>query len=397
MSTEMREYLRNEAAYLEEAGLMRQEVVVEAPPGTMITLGKRPLLNLCSTDYLGLSTNPEVKRAAMAALDYFGLGPGASRLLAGTLPLHVQLEKALTQFLGTEDTLVFPSGYHAATGVFEALLNDKDQLFCDEQLQVGVADGVRLSRARVFQYRSRDVHDLEDRLRRSRAARFRVIVTDGVFPLEGSTALLSAICSLAQKYDAMVVVEDSHGIGVLGPGGRGTAAQYGVTTDLGLIIGGFAQTLGGGEGGFVSGASEVVTWLRQKSRPHLTANALSPASTAAALKALELAAAGAELRTKLQHNAQLFRDGLTQAGFLLGGATEHPSIPIMLGDAISTQRMADLLFRKGVFAMGFCHPVVPEGAARIRAHVTVKHGEKEIRTAITAFAEAGRELRLLSR
>lgn len=393
MSKAMLEFLRTETRNLEQAGLLRKELVLESPQGATITVGRRELLNFCSSDYLGLSNHPEVKRAAKAAVDAFGAGTASPRAVTGTLAMHVELERAVSRFLGTEDTLVFPSGYHAATGLFESLVSEKDHVFCDALAQPAIADGVRLCRGRVYSFRHRDMHDLEERLRRSRSARFRLIVTDGVFPLDGSTAHLAAICNLAEQYDAMVVVEDGQGVGVLGPQGRGTADLLGVSSQVHLTCGGFSHALGGGAGGFASGRKEIVAWLRQKSRPYLTSAALPPGSAAAALKAVELAGLHPELRVALIEQVRLLRSALQDAGFRLLGS-DHPAVPVVLGDAVATQRMADLLFKKGIFAMGFCHPVVPEGSARIRLQVSVKHSEKALRGAAAAFAEAARELGL---
>ncbi len=393
MSRALLEFLRTEANNLEQAGLLRREMVVEAPKGTTFTFNRKELLNLCSTDFLGLGSHPEVKRAAKAAIDTFGVGLAASRAVTGTLGLHVELEKAVAKFLGTEDALVFASAYHAATGVFESLLGEKDYLVCDGQLNAGLADGVKLCRARVFQYRNGDMGELEDRLRRSRSARFRVIITDGVFPLEGTIAPLASICELAEKYEAVVMVDDSQGLGVLGAKGRGCAELFEVGKRVELTVGSFAHALGAGEGGFVAGKKEIVAWLRQKSRPHLTSNALSPAAAAAALQALELAAAQ-ELRDQLNENARIFREGLRAEGFKLIDSL-HPTVSVLLGDAVATQRMADLLFRKGIFAMGFCHPVVPEGSARIRAQVTRAHTPKDLTVAASTFGAAARELKVL--
>ncbi len=394
MSRALVDFLRTEANNLEQAGLLRKERPVELGRGATVSLGKKELLNFCSSDYLGLSNHPEVKSAAKAAIDVFGAGLSSSRMVAGTLPLHGELEREVSKLLGTDETLVFPSGYHAATGVFESLLSDKDYLICDARLAPNLADGVKLCRARVFQYRSGDLADLEDRLRRSRVARFRVVVTDGVFPMDGTLAPLAGICALAEKYEAIVVVEDGQGVGVLGAQGRGTAELLGLSAQVTLTVGDFGHALGGGEGGFVSGRKELIAWLRQKARPHLTSTALSPAATAGALEALRLAGAGGVLRRQLSENARAFSEALTVQGFQVLESA-HPTVSVLLGDAVATQRMADLLLRKGVYAMGFCHPVVPEGAARIRALVTVRHNADELRAAAGTFGVAARELRLL--
>lgn len=374
------ELLTTEATHLEQAGLLRRPLDV----------GASELVNLASNDYLGLTTHSELKKAAKSAIDSHGVGLASPRMVGGNLGLHGELEAALTKFLGTEDTLVFPSGYHAGTGLLESLVGDRDYVFCDEQTDPSLADGIRLSRAKVFSYRTNDMDHLEDRLKRSRAARFRVIATDGVFPLDGTTANLAAICALGEKYDALVVVDDRHGIGVLGAKGRGAAEKLGVAGKVDAITGTFGVALGGGAGGFVSGRKAIVGWLRQKSRPHLVSTSLAPASAAAALKAIEVVRDDDGLRESLATNVRIFRSGLTEAGLKVI-ASDHPAVAVVLGDAVTTQRMADLLFKKGVFAMGFCHPVVPEGAARIRAQVTAKHTQKALKAAVATFTEAFKE------
>jgi glycine C-acetyltransferase len=390
VSPPLLKFLRLEMKNLEQAGLLRPELVLESPHGPTFTVEQREVLNLCSSDYLGLSSHPQVRQAAQAALATYGVGLGAPRAVAGTLALHAELERALSRFLGTEDTVVFGSGHHAATGLFESLLSDRDYLFCDAQVGPSLADGIRLCRAKVLPYRTRDVADLEDRLRRSRSARFRVIVTDGVFPLEAATAPLADICALAQRYDALVVVEDGHGIGVLGSNGRGTPELLGVGDQVDVVSGSFGHALGSA-GGFVSGRKEITAWLRQKSRPYLSASALAPAAAAATLQALELIGIQPALRSGMRAKVHGFKAALVQQGLqVLGGA--HPTLALVLGDAVTTQRTADLLFRKGVFVMGFCHPVVPEGAARLCMQVTGRHGAEALAEAADKLGACVREL-----
>ncbi len=306
----------------------------------------------------------------------------------------MELERAITRFLGTEDTLLHASGYHANTGLLESLLSDRDYVFADGQIEPALADGVRLCRARVLSYRSNDMDHLEDRLKRSRQARFRAIVTPGVFPLDGVAANLGALCALAERYDAVVAVDDAHGIGVLGKTGRGTPEAAGVSDRIDVVTGTFGHALGGGAGGFCSGRKEIVGWLRQKSRPYLASTAPPPAAAAAALKAIGIAAGEPKLREQLRENARFFRTALTEAGFrVIEG--EHPAVAVILGDAVTTQKMADHLFRGGVFAMGFCHPVVAEGTARLRALVSARHTQKTLKAAVTAMAQAARDIGLI--
>jgi glycine C-acetyltransferase len=387
------EFLGTEAKHLEQAGLLRHEPLLSSAPGPTITVNERELINFASSDYLGLSHHPELKKAAISAIDTWGIGLASPRMAAGTLPLHAELERTLAQFLGTGDALLYPSGYHANTGLFESLLTDRDYLFCDEMIRPSLADGVRLCRARVYSYRNQDMEHLEDRLRRSRSARFRIIATDGIFPLSGLVANLRDIFGLAAKYNALVAVDDSQGIGVVGEHGRGTHDLLGLTDRIDLVTGTFGAALGGGAGGFVAGRKEIVTWLRQKSRAYLSSTALPPASVAAALKAVELLRTEPQLRETLDMNVKLFRDALAEHG-LWTAEGDHPAVAVLIRHAVAAQRLTDFLYRKGVFAIGFCHPVVPEGAARIRAQITVRHSQKDLSKAADAFAEGATELKI---
>jgi glycine C-acetyltransferase len=387
------EFLGTEARNLEQAGLLRREPPLASPQGPVVKVGERPLINLASSDYLGLANHPEMKKAAIGAIEEWGIGLASPRMAVGTVTLHIELERMLARFLGTGDALVFPSGYHSNTGLFESLLSDRDYLFCDELIRPSLADGIRLSRTRVYSYRNQDMEHLEDRLRRSRSARFRVIVTDGVFPLSGLVANLSEIYTLAAKYNALVVVDDSHGVGVLGEGGRGTHLELGLTDRIDIVTGSFGHALGGGAGGFVAGRSEIIGWLRQKSRAYLASTALAPVAAATALKALEILRTEPELRVTLSMNVRLFRDGLAEHG-LWTAEGEHPAVAVLIRHAVAAQKLTDYLYRRGVFAIGFCHPVVPEGAARIRAQVTAKHSQKDLSMAADAFSEGVRELKI---
>ncbi len=393
MSKRILTFLSTEVQNLEQAGLLRREIAVQSPPGPIVTVGNKELLNLATGDYLGLAGHAGVKRAAKTAIDAFGVGTASPRMVTGTLPIHLELERALTRFLHTEETVVLGSGYHANTGLFESLLSDRDYIFCDEETHPSLADGVRLSRAKVFSYRTNDMDHLEDRLKRSRAARFRFIVTDGVLPLAGLVANLKAIYDLAQKYDALVVVDDGQGVGVLGATGRGAHEELGLGSQIDLLTGTFSNALGGGAGGYVSGRRDIITWLRQKSRPYLVSAALAPAAAAAALEALRACEAETGLRTELRQNIELTRTTLTERGFKITGG-QHPILIVLTGDAVATQRMSDLLYRKGILVMGFCHPVVPEGAARLRLQISAKHAQRALRNAIHAMEEARRELKL---
>lgn len=381
------EFLHNQNRRLDVDAALKREQTLDSPTGAGIMLGGKHLVNLASSDYLGLANHPVVKDAAVTALQKYGVGLASTRLITGTLPIHLALEKAIASWLGTDDAVVFASGYQANTGLFEALLGERDFIFCDEMIRPSLADGIRLSRARVFTYRNRDLQHLQDRLRRSRTARFRIIATDGVFPLDGSAAPLEDIYRLAEQYDALVAVDDSHGVGVWGAGGRGTHVELGVTAKPHVITGTFGHALGGGAGGFVACPSVMATWIRQRSRPYLTSTSLPPASAAAALKAVELAKQAEKSRESLMEKVRFFRLALERHGFhLLPG--KHPAIAVHVGDATVTQKLTDALYQKGAYALGFCHPVVPEGAARIRAQVTIGHTEATLENTAAAFAEA---------
>jgi glycine C-acetyltransferase len=387
------EFLAHEVKHLDHAGLLRRDPQLTSAPGPTVKIDGWELLNLASSDYLGLSTHAEVTKAAVAAIEKWGVGAMAPRMAGGSSPVHSELELTLATFLGTEEALLYPTGYHASAGVFESLLSDRDYVFCDEQVQPGVADGVRLSRARVYSYRNRDLVHLEDRLKRSRAARFRVIVTDGVFPLSGLTADLVEIYRLATRYGAIVAVDDSHGIGVLGESGRGTHDHLGLNERIDLVTGTFDCALGGGAGGFVAGRREVVSWLRQKSRPHLASMAVAPSVCAAVLRSFDLLRSEPHTRAQVLANVKLFRDALANNG-LWTTEGEHPAVAVLIRDAVAAQRLADLLYKKGVFAIGFCYPIVPDGAARIRAQVTAHHSPADLERAAALFAESATELHL---
>jgi glycine C-acetyltransferase len=387
------ELLGTEANHLRQAGLLRPESILSSPQGPTIAIGTRELLNLASNDYLGLAVHPEVKKAAIGAIEKWGVGTASTRAGTGTVTLHDELERALAQHLGTEEAMVLASGYHANTGLLESLLSDRDYVFCDEQMRPGLADGVRLCRARAYSYRHQEMEHLEDRLRRSRGARFRVILTDGVFPMSGQIAHLTEIHALADKYGALVAVDDTHGVGVLGASGRGTHQHLELGGRSHLVTGSFGAALGGGAGGFIAGKREIIVWLRQKSRPYLVSTALDPASTAAAKRALEIIQTDPEPQKLLTANTRLFRRRLSERGFE-GMDGVHPAVAVPIRDAVVAQRLTDLLYKRGVYAIGFCHPIVPEGAARIRAQITARHSEKALESAVEAFVDSAMELKL---
>jgi glycine C-acetyltransferase len=386
------QFLETETANLRQAGLLRKEIERTEPQGPTVKIGGASLVNFASSDYFGLAGHPEVKRAIVEAVEALGAGFASTRAAVGTSTIHRELERAL-ELLGTEDALVCASGHHAATGLFEALLGDRDYVFCDEMARPSLADGIRLSRARAYAYRNGDLEHLEDRLKRSRAARFRVIVTDGVFPLTGRIADLAAIYALAERYHAIVVVDDSEGIGVLGTRKEGSHAAAGVADKIDLVTGSFGRALGGGCGGFIAGRRTIVEWLRQKSRTHLASTALSPADAAAALKCLELFRTEPGLGLALSDRKRAFREAMTKDAGLMLDAT-HPAMSVLVRNAILAQRLNDFLARRGFFAIGYCHPVVPEGQARICFRVTVRHETKTLEDAARAIGEGMKELKI---
>jgi glycine C-acetyltransferase len=386
-------FLDAETQNLKQAGLVRTELASSSPPGPVLRVGEREIVNLASRDYLGLSSHPDVKREAAAAIDAWGVGVASPRAAVGSIALHAELEAAIAKLLGTEDALVHASGHHAAVGLFEALFGDRDYVFCDEMMRPSLADGVRLSRARAYAYRNADLEHLEDRLKRSRAARFRVIATDGVFPITGRTADLEAIYALAAKYHAVVVVDDSEGLGVLGERGEGAHAEATLPDGIDLVTGSFGHALGGGPGGFVAGRSAFVSWLRQKSRSHLSSTALSPAGAAGALASLALARRDSKPRVALRENLRTLKDAMAKdAGLNIDD--RHPAVSILVRNAILAQRLTDDLYRRGFFAVGYCHPVVPEGQARLSVRVTARHSKEHVERVAAAIGEAMRELKI---
>lgn len=394
MPEELLAFLEKETDHLQQAGLFRQEPVMRSAPAEKMSLRTLKLVNLASSNYLGLSTHPDLKAAAKKAMDTLGLGVASPRAIAGTNALHTRLERALSGFLGTEETLLFPSRYHANTGLFESLLNERDFVFCDALCNPSLADGVRLCRARVLLYRNSDLRHLEDRLKRSRAARFRVIVTDSVFTVDGALAHLDGVCALADKYDALVVADDAHGLGVLGSNGRGTAEHLQVASRVDIFTGTFSHALGGGAGGFLSGRKQVIEWLRQKSRPYLISSALSPAATGIGLRALELLEEEPQPLKRLRDNTRAVRGSLVNLGFDVIDSV-HPMVAVRIGEVVTTQKVVDMLYKRGMYVVGLCYPVVPEGEARVRLQLSSLHSAQTIKLLTSALEACGRELHII--
>jgi glycine C-acetyltransferase len=381
-----------EIGQIREQGLFKSERVIVSPQrASIVVAGGAQVLNLCANNYLGLADDPRIIEAAKEALDRWGFGMASVRFICGTQDLHKRLEHRLSEFLGTEDTILYPSCFDANGGLFETLLGEQDAVISDELNHASIIDGIRLCRARRLRYRNRDMADLEAQLKAASDARRRLIATDGVFSMDGYVAPLADICDLAERYDAMVMVDDSHAVGFVGPSGRGTPELHGVTERIDIITGTLGKALGGASGGFTSGRAEIVDLLRQRSRPYLFSNSVAPAVVGASLKVLELLESSDDLRARLRENTAWFRERMTGLGFdILPG--DHPIVPVMIGDAARAARLADLLLSKGVYVIGFSYPVVPVGKARIRTQISAAHTRADLELAATAFAEAGDEL-----
>lgn len=392
MFTTMREDIRATLDGIRTDGLYKDERVIAGPQGALIRVGDgAEVLNFCANNYLGLADHPDVVAAAQKGLQDWGFGLASVRFICGTQSIHKQLERVIAEFLGTEDTILFGSCFDANGGIFETLLTDQDAVISDELNHASIIDGVRLCKARRLRYRNRDMADLEAQLQTAADARYRMIATDGVFSMDGYFAPLDQICALAGKYDALVMVDDSHASGFVGPGGRGTPELFGVIDKVDVVTGTLGKALGGASGGFVSGRAEIVELCRQRARPYLFSNSVPPPVVAAALTAIELVASSGELRDRLRANTALFRQSMTDAGFdVLEG--EHPIAPVMIGDAAKASAMADRLLRKGIYVIGFSYPVVPKGKARIRVQLSAAHSTQEVQRAVAAFVAAREEL-----
>lgn len=379
---------------IEEAGLYKRERLIQGPQGNSITVNDRPVLNFCANNYLGLSSHPDLVKAAHEGLDQFGYGLSSVRFICGTQTIHKDLEAAISKFLGTADTILFSSCFDANGGVFEALLGEEDAVISDELNHASIIDGVRLCKAQRYRYKNRDMKELEARLQEAQGRRFRMIVTDGAFSMDGTVAPLDEICDLAEKYDALVMVDDSHASGFMGENGRGTHELYGVMGRVDIITSTLGKALGGSAGGFVSGRQAIVDLLRQRARPYLFSNTLTPPVVKASVRALELVqdpAVGGDLRRRLRANTDRFRQAMTDAGFTIKPGN-HPVVPVMLGDAKLSQDFAKALLDEGIYVIGFFFPVVPRGQARIRVQLSAAHTPEDVERAITAFTKVGRSL-----
>ena len=387
--------LTAETSALRAQGLYKTERELGSPQSAVIRVGAgREVINLCANNYLGLANHPSVREAAHRALDQYGYGMASVRFICGTHGVHRELEQRLAAFLGTADAILFSSCFDANGGLFETVLGEADAVISDALNHASIIDGIRLCKAQKFRYANRDLGELEARLRETASARTRMIVTDGVFSMDGTFAPLEGIVALAERHDALVVVDDSHATGFIGAKGRGSHERAGVLGRVDLLTGTLGKALGGAAGGYIAGRKPVIEWLRQRSRPYLFSNSVPPVIAATTLRVLDLISDGEELRERLVRNARQFRAAMTAAGFTLVPG-EHPIIPVMLGDAALAARMADRLLELGVYVVGFSFPVVPKGQARIRTQMSAAHTPEQLERAVTAFTTAGRELGLI--
>ena len=389
------DFLNRSLDELRNSGLYKEERVITSKQSSQIdVLGTGKVLNFCSNNYLGLADDPELAKEAKSAIDRYGYGMASVRFICGTQEEHKLLEGKISKFLGMEDAILYSSCFDANTGLFETILDENDAIISDQLNHASIIDGVRLSKAKKLRYANNNMEDLEDKLLECTNARFRLIATDGVFSMDGVIANLREVCRLAEKYDALVMVDDSHAVGFVGEHGRGTPEYCDVQEKVHIVTGTLGKALGGASGGYVASSRTMISWLRQRSRPYLFSNTLAPVISAASLRAFEIVEQGGDLRKKLSSNAEKFRSGITGAGFkLIPG--EHPIIPIMLGDAALAQQMAARLLEKGIYVTGFSYPVVPKGKARIRTQMSASHSEDDIDEAIEKFTIVGQELGII--
>ena len=394
MNKKFVERIGGEIKEIQNAGLYKQERVIASPQGAEITVNGKTVLNFCANNYLGLSSHPKTVQAAHQYIDSHGFGMSSVRFICGTQDIHKELEQKLAQFLGLEDTILYAAAFDANGGVFEPLFNEQDALISDALNHASIIDGVRLCKAQRFRYEHNNMEDLEAKLKEASGARSRVIVTDGVFSMDGTIAQLDVICDLADKYDAIVMVDECHASGFMGKTGRGTHEHKGVMGRIDIITGTLGKALGGASGGFTSASKEVIDMLRQKSRPYLFSNTLAPSITGASIAVLDMLSETTELRDKLEFNTKYFRTRMTEAGFDIKPG-EHPIVPIMLYDAVLAADFAARLLQEGIYVIGFFFPVVPKGQARIRVQLSAAHNQQHLDQAIAAFTKIGRELGVL--
>ena len=389
------ECLAEQTQALKGSGLYKEERIITSPQNAAIRVeAGKEVLNFCANNYLGLSNHPDLVEAAKKALDRYGFGMSSVRFICGTQDIHKELENRLSRFLGMDDTILYSSCFDANGGLFETILGEEDAVISDALNHASIIDGIRLCKARRYRYQNNDMTDLENKLKAAENCRFKLIATDGVFSMDGIIANLPGICDLAEKYNALVMVDDSHAVGFTGENGRGTHEYCHVMERIDIITGTLGKALGGASGGYTSGRREIIAWLRQRSRPYLFSNTLAPVITATSIAALDLIASDPELRNKLHSNSRYFREKLAAAGFSLVPG-EHPIIPIMLGDAVLAQKMAAYLLEDNIYTVGFSFPVVPKDQARIRTQMSAAHTREHLDRAIAVFIKIGRELNII--
>lgn len=387
----IKEQIKSTIGEIREAGLYKSERVIESPQEAHIKVAAGEVLNMCANNYLGLSDHPDLVAAAHKALDDWGYGLSSVRFICGTQAIHKELEAKISAFLGMEDTILYTSCFDANGGLFETLLSEEDAIISDELNHASIIDGIRLCKAQRWRYKNGDMNDLEEKLKEASGTRNRMIATDGVFSMDGYIAKLPEICDLAEKYDAMVMVDDSHAVGFIGEHGRGTPEHHGVMDRIDIITGTLGKALGGASGGYTSAKKEIIELLRQRSRPYLFSNSVAPPIVGASIKAIDLLTESTALRDKLAANTKFFREELSKIGLtILPG--EHPIVPVMFGDAIPAVKMAESLLKKGVYVIPFSFPVVPKGKARIRTQVSAAHSMDDLKFAVEKFAEAKAEV-----
>ena len=387
-----KDHIRHQLEEIEANGLYKKERILSGPQQARVAVRDgEGVLNMCANNYLGLANHPDIVAAAHHGLERWGFGLSSVRFICGTQEIHRELEEKLSAFLGTDDTILYSSCFDANGGLFETLLGEEDAVLSDALNHASIIDGIRLCKARRLRYANNDMADLEAKLAESKDCRFRLIATDGVFSMDGFIANLVAICDLADKYEAMVMVDDSHAVGFMGVQGRGTHEYCEVMERVDIITGTLGKALGGASGGYTSGRQEIIDLLRQRSRPYLFSNTLAPSIVSAALKALEIVSASTQLRDRLEENTRYFRQRMAETGFEIAPG-EHPIVPIMLGDAVLAQNMAARMLEKGVYVIGFFYPVVPQGAARIRTQISAAHTREDLDFAVQMFTEVKAEM-----
>ncbi len=391
MYTKVKEHLAGILDEIRDAGLFKSERVIEGPQEARVEVGGREVVNMCANNYLGLSDHPEIVAAAHRGLDEWGFGLSSVRFICGTQTIHKELEAKISKFLGTEDTILYTSCFDANGGLFETVLSEEDAVISDSLNHASVIDGIRLSKAQRFRYENGDMADLEAKLQEASSARFRMIATDGIFSMDGFIAKLPEICDLANKYDAMVMVDDSHAVGFMGKTGRGVHEHHNVVDRVDVITGTLGKALGGASGGYTSGKKEIIDLLRQRSRPYLFSNSVAPPIVTAAIAAIDMLSESTKLRDKLMDNTRYFREKLSAIGLEIVPG-EHPIVPIMFGDAVLATKMAEAMLKRGVYVIAFSFPVVPKGKARIRTQVSVAHSREDLDFAVAMFSEAKAEV-----